>query len=327
MRKFFRILGVTLGLAALAVAGFAVYVAAKGIPTYDLPKPQARTAAPAAVDMPAQLALGEKLVMSDCADCHLNKQTNSLSGQKLTDIPTEFGAVYSANITQDKVHGIGAWTDTELVTLLRTGIGRDGRYRVIMPKFVKMSDEDVSSIVAYLRSDQPWTKPNATPTPAQQPSLLLKALANTVMKPTPMPTAAISTPAALDQVAYGKYLVVGRYACYECHSKDFKSNNALEPEQSEGYLGGGNPMLNQQGQTVLSRNLTPDSQTGIGDWSEEQFSKAVKYGLSPHGGLKYPMPKYSVMSDEEAKAIFAYLQTVPKIKNATPEDGGAVAAN
>ncbi|UOQ70594.1 c-type cytochrome [Hymenobacter cellulosilyticus] len=322
MRKFFKYLGMTLGLATLAVAGFAVYVAAQGIPTYDLPKAPALTASTAT---PAQLALGEKLVLSDCADCHLNKQTNALSGQKLADIPTEFGNVYSANITQDKTHGIGSWTDAEVVTLLRTGIGRDGRYRLIMPKFVKMSDEDVRSIVAYLRSDQPWIRPNATPTPQQQPSFLLKALTHTVMKPTPMPTAAINTPAAQDQVAYGKYLVVGRYACYECHSKDFKSNNALEPEKSEGYLGGGNAMLNLQGQTVLSRNLTADPETGLGDWSEEQFSQAVQYGLSPRGGLKYPMPKYTRMSDEEVRAIFAYLQTVPKIRNATPEDAAEVA--
>jgi mono/diheme cytochrome c family protein len=86
-------------------------------------------------------------------------------------------------------------------------------------------------------------------------------------------------------------------------------------------LGGGNTLLNTEGEKVVSRNITADPETGIGTWTEEQFAQSVRFGTSPHGPLAYPMPKYSQLSDHEVKAIFTYLQSVPKIKNATPEDG------
>ncbi|WP_167855187.1 c-type cytochrome [Hymenobacter wooponensis] len=301
--------------------GFVVFVQARGIPNYTVPTLTPQTVA----STPTRVELGEKLVLASCADCHLNRATNSLSGHQLLDLTPDFGQVYSANITQDPNYGIGKWSDAELVTLLRTGIGRDGRYRVIMPSFSQMSDEDVSSIVAFLHSDNAMVKPDPTPTPQQAPSFLLKALTNTVMKPTPLPTAAVVAPAPTDALAYGRYLVVGRYKCYDCHSADFKTNNALEPEKSKGYMGGGNRLLNTQQQEVVTRNITGDSETGIGDWTEEQFAKSVKYGLSPNSPLAYPMPKYSALTDEEVHALFIYLQSVPKIQNATPEDKPAIA--
>ncbi|MDO7845679.1 c-type cytochrome [Hymenobacter sp. M29] len=321
MRKALRIVGLLVGLVVLAGAGFAVFVSARGIPSYTSPKP-----AVAAIEAtPTRIELGEKLTLAACGDCHLNRETNKYSGHLLQDLTPDFGKVYSANITQDRAHGIGAWTDQELVGLLRTGIGRDGRYRVIMPSFALMSDEDVASIVAFLRSGSPQVQADATPSHSQEPSFLLKALTNTVMKPTPLPAAPVLAPAPTEAVAYGRYLVVGRYKCYECHSKDFKSNNPLEPEKSDGYLGGGNRLLNMQGQTVVSRNITGDADTGIGDWSEAQFGQALRFGTTPHGPLNYPMPKYSRLDDAEIHALFAYLQSVPKLKNVTPEDG-AVAA-
>lgn len=322
MKKALRIGAVLLGIVLVIVIGAAAFVGGRGIPTYA---PPVTTAVAAIAATPERVALGEKLVLSSCAECHLNRETNALSGQPLADLPTEFGKIYSANITQDQEHGIGKWTDAQVVALLRTGVGPDGRYRVIMPSFVHMSDEDVNSIVAFLRSRHDWTKAQPVASTPQEPSFLLKALANTVMKPTPMPTQPVVAPAPADAVAYGHYLVVGRYKCYDCHSHDFKTNNALEPEKSDGYLGGGNAMLNREQQSVVTRNLTMDPETGLGDWTGAQFGQAVRYGMSPSGALHYPMPKYSVMSEEETNAIWAYLQTVPKLKNATPEDGKAVA--
>lgn len=320
MRKSLRILGLILGVLVLAVAGLAAYVSVDGIPSY--PVPTLRTAI---ASTPARVAHGEMLVASSCAECHLNPSTGAFSGQLIRDLPQEFGKIYSANITQDKTYGIGSWTDGQLVALLRTGIGRDGRFRIVMPSFVHMSDEDVASLVAFLRSNNKWVQPVATPSHAQEPSFLSKALVHTVMKPTPMPTAAVLEPAATNVVALGRYLVVGRYKCYDCHSADFKTNNALEPERSKGYLAGGTKMLNLAQQAIVTRNLTMDEDTGLGDWTQAQFTQAVRFGMSPHGALRYPMPKYSRLTDAEARAIWTYLQSVPRIKNATPEDGIATA--
>ncbi len=321
MKTTLRALGLLLGLAVLAAAGFVAFVAARGIPRYAPPRPPV---APV-LATPERLAQGEKLVLAACADCHLNRATGALSGHQLRDVTPDFGAVYSANITRDRTHGIGAWTDAELVGLLRTGIGRDGRYRVIMPSFVHMSDEDVASVVAFLRSDHAMTRADPTPTHPQEPSLLLKGLVNTVMKPTPLPPGPVPAPAPTNAVIFGRYLVVGRYKCYECHSHDFKTNDALAPEKSAGYLGGGNKLLNLQGQEVVSRNITGDAATGIGTWNEAQLGQALRFGVGPNGPFGYPMPKYSQLTEAETHALFIYLQAVPKIKNATPEDGALAA--
>ncbi len=316
--KFLRPVGLVVGLLLLAVAGFAGFVAVRGIPSYTLPVVAADfRAAPT----PERLALGEKLVRASCVDCHRNPQTGTLSGQLVADLPPEFGHIYAANITRDEAHGIGHWTDGQVAALLRTGIGPDGRYRIVMPPFPQLADEDLAAIIAFLRSEHPLTQPTAAPSHAQEPSFLAKALTNTVMKPMPIPTQPVLVPAPTDSVALGRYLVAGRYKCFACHSADFKTNDELVPEHSPGYLGGGNRLLNRQQQIVLSRNLTMDGATGLGDWDAGQFAQALRFGLSPHGPLAYPMPKYSTMTDSEVRAIWAYLQTVPKLKNATPEDG------
>lgn len=320
MKKLFRLLALLVGLAALVIVGFLLFVQVRGLPTYAPPRPAVATIAAT----PARIALGEKLTLAICGDCHLNRATNRYAGHRLAALTPNFGRIYTANITQDAQHGIGRWTDQQLVGLLRTGIGPDGRLRLIMPNYARMSDEDVASIVAYLRSASPPVQPDPTPTPPQEPSLLLKLLGNTIMRPAKLPIASVVAPPATDARAFGRYLVIGRYHCFECHSKDFKSNNPYEPEKSKGYLGGGNYLLNRQGQTVISRNITGDVPTGIGDWSEAQFGQAVRFGLAPHGPLAYPMAQYSQLTDAEVHALFTYLQAVPKLKNATPEDGVAV---
>ncbi|GAB2968313.1 hypothetical protein GCM10027048_43950 [Hymenobacter coalescens] len=322
MKKVFRILGLLVaGIIFLGVVA-ATAIQVRGIPSYD--KPQVATQK--IVATPARIAHGQRIVNAMCADCHLDRSTGALTGKRMDELPPEFGKLYSANITQDKQHGIGTWTDEELVGLLRTGIGRDGRYRIVMPNFVHMSDEDVHSVIAYLHSNDAQVQPNPTPSHTQEPSFLAKTLANTVMKPQPMPTKAVVAPAQTDAVAYGRYLVVGRYMCYDCHSKDFKTNNAQEPEKSGGYMGGGNTFMTPNGKAIVSRNLTPDPETGIGDWTEAQFVQAVRFGQSPHGPLSLPMPKFTLMEESEAKAIYAYLRTVPVLKHATPEDGAAAVA-
>ena len=76
-------------------------------------------------------------------------------------------------------------------------------------------------------------------------------------------------------------------------------------------------MRSTDGTMVTTMNLTPDEETGIGKWTEEQFVKALKTGIVPNGpALRNPMIPYVQLTDEEAKAIFAYLKTVPKIKHA-----------
>ena len=85
---------------------------------------------------------------------------------------------------------------------------------------------------------------------------------------------------------------------------------------SKGYFAGGNKPLDLQGRIMLTPNLTPDNETGIGSWTKEEFVNAVKYGMKKgEKALQYPMMPYTQLSDMEAESIFEYLQTIPGIKN------------
>ena len=90
----------------------------------------------------------------------------------------------------------------------------------------------------------------------------------------------------------------------------------MEPEKTPGYFSGGNAMPDKEGNIIHTRNLTPDKETGIGNWTEEQFIKALRFGQREgKPALRYPMVAFSALTDEEASAIWAYLQTVPAIRH------------
>jgi mono/diheme cytochrome c family protein len=188
-----------------------------------------------------------------------------------------------------------------------------------MVKLPLLSDDDLESIVAFLRSDDPLVAPLAVDPPGRsRPSFLTKLLSYVVFKPLPLPRQPIATPPITDTVAYGRYLS-SSLSCFGCHSADFKTMNELEPERSAGFMGGGNPLLDQNGDVVRSANITPDEETGIGKWSEADFIRAVRTGVrSDRRVLVYPMEPLPELTEEDAAALYAYLKTVPKLRNPVP---------
>ena len=312
MRKVLKFAGLVLAALVVAIGGFLMYVQIDGIPRYPVEKVSLRVEA-----TPERLARGRKLVGVLCADCHLDPATGQLTGRYMSDAPKEFGEIYSSNITRHPVKGIGSWTDGEIVYLLRTGVKRDGQYTPPwMVKLPHTSDEDLASIVAFLRSDDPMVAASDRDRPGiTRPSFLSKVLCHLVFRKLPYPDGPITAPPATDRVAYGRYLVFA-LECYGCHSADFKTMNIAAPEKSAGYLGGGNPLLDLDRQVIRSANLTPDEATGIGRWTEQDFETALRRGFRPdRTPIRYPMPIAPELSEEEAGAIFAYLRTVPAIKH------------
>ena len=210
--------------------------------------------------------------------------------------------------------------------LLRTGIKRTGQFAApFMPRFNHLSDEDVKSIIAYLHSDASRVQPVDVQQPAQQPTLLAKVVLNLGMKPLPYPEVTVTAPPKTDEVAYGKYLVTQAMMCYMCHSASFETNDELTPENSEGYLAGGTMVRNPQDRSVItpSANLTMHPELGLGQWTEEQFANAVRFGQTADGqGLTSAMPKFTLMTDEDISAIWAYLQTVPAVEKNVLADAG-----
>lgn len=301
------------GLSAIffILIAFAVYVYSTDIPYYDV-----STIEYVAQSSPKSIERGEKLTSMLCASCHLNRETGKLTGIKMIEAPPEFGEIYSQNITQDKTYGIGNWSDGELLYLLRTGIKKNGQYAPpYMAKLPKMADEDIDAIISFLRSDHEMVKADSTKDTPSKPSFLTKLLSRVAWKPFPMPKAKTYVPDSSNTTEFGKYLA-NNLECFSCHSADFKTNDFLKPESSKGYFGGGNKPLDEKGRVMLTPNLTPDKETGIGNWSKEKFVKAVKYGIKEgEPALSYPMAPYSRLSDYEVGAIFEYLKTIPPIKN------------
>lgn len=315
MRTLLKFLGFALLAVVLLIAGGALFIHLAGIPTYTPQKVEFP------VDVtPERIARGQRTVTTLCAGCHMNPETGVLTGKRMADAPPQFGEVYSRNITQDPEFGIGQWTDGELAYLLRTGVTRDGRYTPPwMVKLPHMSDEDLGDVIAFLRSDDPLVRPAKVPDRDPKPSFFAKFLTRVAFLPLPYPKGPIAAPPASDKVAYGRYLVTGKLDCYACHSKDFATVDVMEPERTPGYLGGGNNMRNEQGQTVYTANISPDLETGIGKWTEEQFHRTMRTGLRPDGRvLRYPMLAMPELTDEEMAAVWAYIRSVPAVKNAVP---------
>ncbi len=313
MRKFFKTLLIVIG-SVLVIAGiFAAYISLRSIPSFPVEKKDISITLTT-----ARIEQGTKLASMLCKSCHYNDNTKKFTGRELTEAP-QFGKIYSRNITHDSIAGIGKWTDGELVYFLRTGIRKDGQYvPPYMPKLIHISDEDLYSIIAFLRSGNGWVEADNTRMPVSNPSFLTNFLVTIgAAKPFSYPAAAITGPDTTDKVKWGKYIALYQLECYSCHSRDFAKNDYFEPEKSPGFFGGGNKMFTKEGKEIFTMNITTDEATGIGKWSEEEFIKAVKYGQVPNNqpALRYPMIPFSNLTDEEAKAVYAYIKTLPPIQN------------
>jgi mono/diheme cytochrome c family protein len=313
MRKALKIVALLLAVILVLAGCFLAYVALRGIPKYEPGKVQLKVE-----PTPERIARGRKLSNLLCASCHMDPSTLKLTGKHMEDAPDEFGPIFSRNITRDPEHGIGRWSDGEIAYLLRTGIGRDGQYiPPYMAKLPHLADEDLHSIIAYLRSDDPRVAAVAADPPGvTQPSFLTKLLSNVAFTPLPYPEKPIALPNERDELSFGRYLVVN-LDCWPCHSPDFKTMNALEPEKTPGFLSGGNPMLDLSHRVVPSANITFDEETGIGRWSKQDFTRAMRDGVRPDGRpILYPMGVTPELTDAELSAMYAYLKSMPKIRNA-----------
>ena len=117
------------------------------------------------------------------------------------------------------------------------------------------------------------------------------------------------------EIERGRYLVNGPAACGNCHTQrgpDLKS-------VSTNLLAGGHPFVDPVFE-AYSRNITPDKDTGIGTWTDAQIIRAIREGVTKEGdtlGPPMPFETYNKMSDDDAKAIVAYLRTVKPVHNET----------
>jgi hypothetical protein len=266
------------------------------------------TASYTAIGSPEAFARGKELAFSNCDGCHYDHSVNKFIGTQIHDVPGIAGKVFSANLTHSKTNGIAPkYTDAEIRYLLKTGIARDGRYLAYMLR-PNMSEEDINAIIVYLRSDDPALSAADTTVGLTHFTLIGKAYMNLKAKPIPY-KANVKMPAKNDPIAQGYYLI-DNLGCFHCHSQSLTSLNYQYPDQTKGYLAGGIKFKGVNGTEVYAANITPDKNTGIGNYTEAEFLKALRDGIAPDRKLKIPMPKFTMLKESEINAIYAYLKTV-----------------
>ena len=215
------------------------------------------------------------------------------------------GIVYTPNITPDKDTGAGSWSDDQLARAIREGIGHDGRTLFpLMPydRFRQMSDDDLASVVVYLRTLPP-VRNSLPPTEIIFPvKYLIRSAPQPVEAPVPAPDLS-------DPVTRGEYLV--RLAsCEECHTPQEKG----QPRPGMAFAGG-NVFTGPFG-TVASANITPDA-SGISYYDESLFLTVMRTGKVKARVLNPLMPwsVYRNMTDNDLKSVFAYLRTLKPIQH------------
>jgi len=291
----------------LLCSGAAVAAFLAGCALYHRPPPVAFTAAATA----DRLAAGKRLTQLMCAECHDDPATSKRTGIRIKAAPGFVGTVYSRNLTQHPEQGIAGYTDGELAYLLRTGVSRDGRLMPYMQKPL-LADEDLQAIIAFLRSDDALVAPSDVEPPPTRYTPLGWLSLRWFSPPLPYPSERIPKPDPANELAHGRYLVAN-VGCFECHSASVTGIDRMEPEKSAGYMGGGNELRDAESQPIYAPNLTFHD-TGLAGWSEQDFIKAIKTGVSrDHSILRYPMPSYAELRHEEATAMFQSLKSLPPI--------------
>ncbi len=253
-------------------------------------------------------ARGRHLVQLMCAPCHYDPDTKSLSGREMDDLPRWMGTVYSSNITRDEKTGMAHYDDDALARLFFKGRDIDGRYIPFMV-FTDLSKEDLASIQAFLRGNDPLVRPVLKQTPKSD-YRLLPSLGFALARLSPATKRKQPAPHPETALAEGRYLshLLG---CFDCHSRSLSGVRKHRPKASRGYFAGGTSLRDRSGARVRTPNLTPDRTTGIGAWTPASFHQALTLGLAPSGPITHPMPILNGLSREESASIFHYLQSLP----------------
>ena len=280
---------------------------------------QART-----IDTAALTARGESIVrnIAVCGGCHaadpMRHIDGALSGGK------EFrdwriGTARAANLTSDAETGLGTWSEAEVVRALRNGQRKDGRLLApVMPYewFHEMSDEDAFAVARYLKSLPPVRNDVK-----QNPNLVFKL--GKLFLLGPKPAISTSAPPGAPTADYGAYLTQHVGLCADCHTP--RTGLQSKPDKSRLFAGNAHPPKDFP---ANPSNVTPDNETGIGKWTEADFVQTMRTGKNPAGVSLHPFmpwPELRRMSDEDLRAMYRYLRTLPPIHNAVPRRASAPA--
>ena len=317
MKKLIKIGAIVLGVIVVLLISGSVYFNAtypKDIPVSNVKiQPTAER-----IERGKYLALNVAL----CMDCHSTRDFSKYSGPikpgtegmggeifgKEMGLP---GTIPVKNITPA---ALGEWTDGEIIRAITSGVNKHGEALFpIMPypNYIHMSEEDLYSIVAYIRTLKPIKNEVGEKELDFPVNYIEKTLPLDTYKP-------IKTPDKSDMKAYGKYLVTIA-SCNDCHTK------AEDGEPVAGFELAGGSAIELPFGTIRSANLTPDVETGLGAWTKEQFIQRFKSMATDEvknmevqpGSFNTIMPwtMYGGMTEEDLGAIYEYLHSLKPVKN------------
>ncbi len=275
---------------------------------------------------PERLARGKYLVegLLQCPFCHseidfTQRPLQVVPGTKLgghvfdnaeIEMPPATRVVAS-NISSDPEYGAGSWKDADFVRALRQGIGHDGRTLFpLMPYqwFRNLSDEDVAAAIVYVRS--------LPPVHVNRPKTFLPEQFRNAFQPLP-DVGHVPEPDRTDQISYGKYLVNAGH-CTACHTTHDQQGTPIPGMD----FSGGDLLVGNWGSdpakimTVAALNLTPDV-SGLSYFDQDMFVAAIRSGQVKARPLANIMPWafFRNLSDDDLKAIFAYLHSLKPVKH------------
>jgi mono/diheme cytochrome c family protein len=317
----------------LIVLAVLVLAVVAGVPAYLYGVYPKMRPAPAmhAPNTPAALERGRYLAeaMTGCIACH-----SPIDESRPGDFPQpglEYagrvfppdsgfpGKIVAPNITPDPDTGIGRWTDGEVARAIREGVSRDGRPLFPLmnyPSYRALSDEDVLSIISYLRSRPPVKRDNGR----TQLDFPVGMMIRTVPQPLE------GTPAGLPPAGVERGRAMLKVMlCGECHTPRDSRGNPIPGRD----LVGGNPFKGTWG-TVYSANITSHPSAGIGAYSNDDLKRVFREGRNRAGRELWVMP-WSItknLTEADLDALIAALREVPASPNLVPapqlnEHGGA----
>jgi len=244
---------------------------------------------------PASVAWGEHLARTrGCTDCH----GPDYGGAVFID-DAVMARLAGSNLTSGD-GGVGrAYTDRDWVRAIRHGVGPDGRGLLFMPsqEYYFLSDDDLGSLIAYLKSLPPVDSrlPANSVGPVGRGLFLAGKVPLVAAEVIDHDTAPPPAPPKGATVAYGRYLAA---VCTGCHGTGFS----------------GGPIPGAPPPWPPASNITPDRETGIGGWTEEDFFRALRDGIRPDGSSidpeSMPVRNTALMEDDEIRALWLYLRTL-----------------
>jgi mono/diheme cytochrome c family protein len=266
---------------------------------------------PSAVgDTSGLLARGAYLVryVANCAGCHgadpKNPEGPLSGGHEFKN--WRIGTVRAANITPDPATGIGAWSEAEIMRALRNGEDRAGHVLApVMPYewFNGMTTRDALAIARYLKSQAPVHN-------------IVKNNKNLIYRLGELFFLGPKKDNREAAASHGEYLALHVALCADCHTPRGGLQNTAIWDML--FAGNAKPPKDWPANPA---NITPDTATGIGEWSEGDFLKTIRTGTDPDEEKLHdfmPWKRFRNMTEQDLLAIYHYLKTVKPIRNEVP---------